>query len=312
MCARIFIDGQEGTTGLSIHTQLKDRDDLELLEIDSSHRKHVATKASLYSEADIVVLCLPDDAAREAVALDADTRFLDASTAHRVDPQWVYGMPELCGPQRNSIRNAKKVANPGCYPTGVLLLTRPLTDAGIIDPDATLKVHAVSGYSGGGKKLIQKYEQSTNKRLDPRPYALQLEHKHLPEMQKYAGLNNQPLFAPIVGPYHSGMLVHIALAREDLLRSTSVAELSECYRVRYLTERFVRTHKPAPTDLLDEGFLSATDCNATNYIDLMVFGNEEQFLLVARLDNLGKGASLAAIQNINLMLGRDETTGIPL
>ena len=214
MSHRIFIDGQAGTTGLEIHTRLRGQPDLELLEIDPQQRKDPAARAALLNAADVVVLCLPDDAARDAIARidDPAVRILDASSAHRTTPGWVYGLPELAATQREAIRGASRVANPGCYPTGFLLLLRPLVDAGAIPATARLTIHALSGYSGGGRSLVDRYASAeADELLAPRSYALSLDHKHRPEMRALAGLAHPPLFSPMVGPFERGMLVHVPL-----------------------------------------------------------------------------------------------------
>ena len=309
--AKLFIDGQEGTTGLAIHEHLVSRGDVELLEIDQAYRKDDEARRELFQEADLAVLCLPDEAAKTTLELAGDTKLIDASTAHRVNPSWVYGLPELCTEQRDAIARARRVSNPGCYPTGFLLLIRPLIDAGVLSRDQLIKVNAVSGYSGGGKKLISKYEPTPSEMYDTRPYGLGLRHKHLPEMQKYALLNQTPLFTPSVGPFRQGMLVQIPLGVHELETDSNGQDIAEIYSERYRDEQYVLSHEFNDESMLEENFLSATARVGTNFVDLFVFGNEEQLLLVARLDNLGKGASLAAVQNINLMLGIDESTDIP-
>lgn len=316
MSHRVFIDGQAGTTGLEIHARLAQRPDIELLEVDPARRKDPVARAELLNAADLVILCLPDDAAREAVALidNPAVRILDASTAHRVDPDWSYGLAELLPGQREAIRNARKVANPGCYPTGFLLALRPLLDAGLIEPAAEVCMHALSGYSGGGRALVDRYRalelEGVGAMLAPRPYALSLQHKHLPEMRHYSGLLAPPLFTPMVGHYYKGMLVQIPLPPGLLTRQIDAAAVSTLLAERYADEACVQVIRPQGDAALDGGFLDPECCNDTNRVELMVFGAAEQLLLVARLDNLGKGAGGAAIQNMNLMLGTDELAGI--
>ena len=308
---RIFIDGQAGTTGLEIHARLSERPDLQLLEIDPRRRKDPAARRELLNAADAVVLCLPDGAAREAVALveTPGVRILDASTAHRTDPAWVYGLPELAPGQRAAIAGAERVANPGCYPTGFLLLVRPLVDAGLLRADAPFTVHALSGYSGGGRPLVDRYEAGPMPA--PRSYGLGLEHKHLPEMRHFAGLATAPLFTPMVGPFARGMLVQVPLTATHCCGPTTPDELVEALARRYADEPCVRVHEAgAEAALVDGGFLDPEACNGTNTVDLMVFGHGNAQLLVARLDNLGKGAGGAAVQNLNLMLGCDEFAGL--
>jgi N-acetyl-gamma-glutamyl-phosphate reductase len=313
--SRIFIDGQEGTTGLEIHERLRGRSDLELLEIAADSRKDPAVKRSIMRDADLVVLCLPDAAAVEAVALaEPDTRILDASTAHRVHDGWVYGLPELETAQRGRIREGRRVSNPGCYPTGFLLAVRPLVDAGIVPRAYPLTVHAQSGYSGGGKKMIQAFAGHSSDGPSPawtvRPYALGLQHKHVPEMQRYAELEHCPLFSPSVGNYYQGMLVSVPLPVRALTKSIAPLDVHALLAQRYAAERFVRVMPFGGTGALEDGYLSATALNHTNQLELFVFGHRDQLLLVARLDNLGKGASGAAVQNLNLMLGREEELGL--
>lgn len=313
---RIFIDGQAGTTGLRIHAYLKDRDDLELLEIPDSDRKNEQAKRDLIDTADLVILCLPDDAARDTVALAANgpARLLDASTAHRVNPDWVYGLPELCPGQRDAIANARLVSNPGCYPTGFLLAVRPLLDSGLIRKDAPLTISALSGYSGGGRKMIERYEARAAEQPDNlwyfRPYGLKLSHKHVPEMTLYAGLDKAPFFLPSVGHFAQGMLVNVPLFREFLAPDTDIDRIVETLTERYADEPCVEVHEANSDNELDEGFLDPQANNGTNHVDIFIYGHEDQVLLVSRLDNLGKGASGAAVQNLNLMLGTEELLGL--
>lgn len=315
---RIFIDGQAGTTGLQIHEQLAGRSDIELLEISPQARKDVAAKKSLIESADVVVLCLPDDAARETVALDEQsrTRFIDASTAHRVNPAWVYGFPELSSEQRAAVGQARLVSNPGCYPTGFLAAVKPLIDAALLKPDALLSISAVSGYSGGGRALIEKYtareEQGPTSRWPIRPYALGLQHKHVPEMTYYAGLQHSPIFLPAVGHFHQGMLVNVPVFKEQLTRPASIEEINELLKLRYQNEPCINVLPPNTEAVLDGGFLDPEGANGTNRVDLMTYGHEDQMLIIARLDNLGKGASGAAVQNLNLMLQLPELEGLNL
>ncbi|MCC5885821.1 MAG: N-acetyl-gamma-glutamyl-phosphate reductase [Gammaproteobacteria bacterium] len=316
MSHRVFIDGQAGTTGLEIHTRLAQRSDIELLEVNIERRKDPVARAELLNAADLVILCLPDEAAVEAVSLikNPEVRVLDASTAYRIDEGWVYGLPELTPGQRSAVSQARRVSNPGCYPTGFLLALRPLVDAGVIAREAEVCVHALSGYSGGGRALVDKYRARELEGISaihaPRPYALGLRHKHLPEMRQYAGLDHAPLFAPMVGHYYKGMLVHIPLPPGLLQRRLDARAMTELLAERYAEEACVHVVRPDGSAALDGGFLDPEQCNDTNRVELMVFGEGEQLLLVARLDNLGKGAGGAAIQNMNLMLGVDELAGV--
>ncbi|MEQ8859631.1 MAG: N-acetyl-gamma-glutamyl-phosphate reductase [Pseudomonadales bacterium] len=311
---KVFIDGEAGTTGLQIADRVRTRNDLTLLRIDERQRKDADARARLLEEADVAILCLPDDAAREAVALAGERcRILDASTAHRVNPDWVYGLPELEPGARERIACAQRVSNPGCYPQGFILLTRPLIEAGVLPRDLPLRIHAVSGYSGGGRSLIETYQgfdAETRERYNTRPYALGLTHKHVPEMQHYSGCAQAPLFAPLVGDYYQGMLVHVPLFTSELNGRPTPEDVHGLLAERYADEAFVDVLPPRAADALEAGFLDPSACNRSNRIELMVFGHSEQLLLVARLDNLGKGAAGAAVQNLNLMIGVDETTGL--
>ena len=300
----VFIDGQEGTTGLEIFELLNARDDLAVVPIDHRFRKDPAYKRARYDESDLVVLCLPDAAAREAVSLSPNARFLDASTAHRTERTWVYGLPELAPQARGSIAAAQCVSNPGCYPTGFLLAVRPLIEEGIVPDTWRLQVHAVSGYSGGGKRLISRYESSRDQLMDTRIYALDLEHKHLPEMRCHAGLEHAPFFLPAVGPFYRGMVVKFALTDVD------AESVFNAWSSKYDDERFVQVLPIGGENALDDGFLSAERCNHTNRIDLLVSSNGDDAVVCAVLDNLGKGAASAAVQNLNLMLGIEESTGL--
>lgn len=306
--ARIFIDGQAGTTGLEIATRLSSRDDVELLTLLDAERKDANRRAELLSAADISILCLPDDAAREAVRLVGDEgRLIDASTAHRVAPDWVYGLPELGRAQREAIKTAHRVANPGCYPQGFILLIRPLIEQGWISVDAALRCDAVSGYSGGGRQMIEArraMDEPTREANNTQLYGLHLQHKHVPEMQHYSGLKRAPIFSPSVAHYHQGMLVKIALFAEEVSNKTPI-ELLELYRDTYANEVFIETS--LAESFSDDGFLNPTAMNHSNKVQLMVGGHAEQIQLIARYDNLGKGAAGAAIQNMNLMLGLAET-----
>jgi N-acetyl-gamma-glutamyl-phosphate reductase len=308
---KVFIDGQEGTTGLQIHQRLKDQPDLALLEIDPQRRKDASARAALLNEADVVITCLPDAAAKEAVALVSNdrTRIVDPSTAHRTADGWVYGLPELEPGQRDKIRHSRRVSVPGCHATGFVSIMRPLTLRGMVPADYPVVAHSLSGYSGGGKKLIATY-QGAEPPVGPRPYALALAHKHLPEMKRFAGLSAAPLFEPVVADFYQGMLVSVGLLPRLLPARTTPADIHRALCEHYAGERFVRV---LPLDLAactEDGFLSPVACNGTNRLDLAVFGHDEQILVVARLDNLGKGASGAAVQAMNLMLGRDEGTSL--
>ena len=313
MKPRIYIDGAAGTTGLEIHGRLTGRGDLELLQISESERKDLDSRARLLNEADIAKLCLPDEAAREAVASirNPAVRVLDASTAHRTAPGWTYGLPELGPGQRAAIRDARWVSNPGCYPTGFLALVRPLVRAGIIPPDFPLTVNAISGYSGGGRGMIEEFEDEASARYTQsvvRSYALNLSHKHVPEMQDHAGLAHPPLFAPNVGRFYRGMIVEVPLQIWALPARHAPTAIHEILSAAYAREPLIDVEPFAdPPAILDAEMLKSSD-----RMRLFVFGNEktEQARLVAVLDNLGKGASGAAVQNLNIMLGLPETAGL--
>lgn len=312
MSHRIFVDGQEGTTGLMIHDRLKNRSDIELLQIDVAQRKDPHAKRALFRQADVVILCLPDQASREAFALarETDARLIDASTAFRTDPEWVYGLPEVCPEQRDRIRNARYVSNCGCHAAGFILSVRPLVSAGVIPADFPITCTSITGYSGGGKKLIQAYETTAQGILPSRLYALGMRHKHLPEMQKHALLTHPPLFMPIVGHFYQGMLVSVPLLTRMLRPGVTPQAVHAVLAAYYAAEPFVHVAAPGGEEALEEGFLSPTGCNHTNRLDLLVFGHAEQIVITARLDNLGKGASGTAVQCMNLMLGVDESTGL--
>jgi len=311
----VFIDGQEGTTGLQIRDRLINRTDIKLLEIPSEKRKDISAKREYLNAADIVILCLPDIAAKESVALisNPSTRVIDASTAHRVAPDWVYGLPELTKEQRSLIRNGSRVSTPGCYATGFVLLVRPLVENGIIAPQDPVTCAAVSGYSGAGKKLIAAYETDPKisaARLGSRNYALGLNHKHVPEMARHSGLSIRPLFMPVVCDYYKGMNVTIPLHASLLRRSVTPVDLHEIYTKRYGDEMFISVQPLDMAQSLEEGFLNPVRCNDTNRCDLFVFGDSSLMVVAATFDNLGKGASGAAVQNMNIMLGADEATGL--
>lgn len=311
----VFIDGQEGTTGLKIHERLLARKDINILEIPSQDRKNNDIKKKFYDEADIVLLCLPDDAAREAVDLikDEKTKIIDSSTAFRTAEGWTYGIPELNPGQRAAIKQSNRVTNPGCHATGFSMALYPLVNKGIIPLDYPVVAYSLTGYSGGGKKLISVYEGEGPGKEDlngPRHYALTLKHKHLREMQKITGLKYPPLFLPVVGNFYQGMVVSVPLETRLLLKRVTASDVWEIVSEYYGLEHFVRVIPLEAEAFLDNGFLSPTECNHTNRIDIFVFGNDRQILLASRLDNLGKGASGAAVQNMNIMLGVEESTGL--
>ncbi len=310
---RVFVDGQEGTTGLRIHEVLARRDDIEVLQIDPDKRKDPSARARLLNAADVAFLCLPDNAAREAAAMvtSPTTCLIDASTAHRTTPGWAFGLPELAADQREKIRRSKRIANPGCHASAFILLMRPLVDAGLVPATLPSSATSITGYSGGGKKMIEQYEAGGDARLaSPRPYALGLAHKHVPEMTAHTGLATGPIFMPIVGPFYKGLAVSVPLAMAQLASGATPEALHAALEARYAGERFVRVAPLRDPDVLEDGFFDVQACNDTNHADLFVFANATQAMLIARLDNLGKGASGAAVQSMNVHLGVDEALGL--
>lgn len=319
---RVFVDGQEGTTGLRIHEYLAQRTDIEVLRIDAEQRKDAAERARLLNAADVAFLCLPDAASREAASLvtNPGTCLIDASTAHRTAPGWVFGLPELAPGQRAAIRGSKRIANPGCHASAFILLMRPLVDAGLVPAHTPVTATSITGYSGGGKTMIRDYEAAlmpggATPAADaplaaPRPYALGLAHKHLPEMVAHTGLSAPPVFMPIVGPFYKGLTVSVPLHLSQLGGAVDAAALHAALQQRYAGERFIRVMPLRDEATLASGFFDVQGCNGTNRVDLFVFASSTQVLLMARLDNLGKGASGAAVQAMNVHLGVDEGLGL--
>ncbi len=313
MTFRVYVDGQEGTTGLRIHEMLARRPDIEVLRIDPERRKDAAERGRLLNAADVAFLCLPDAAAREAAAMVANpgTCVIDASTAHRTVGGWTYGLPELAGGQREAIRSAKRIANPGCHATCFVLLMRPLIDAGLVPAELPLSATSITGYSGGGKKMIEQYEAGGDARLTaPRPYGLTLAHKHIPEMMAHTGSRVKPAFLPIVSNFYKGLAVSVPLHFSQLKAGTDGSALREALAAHYAGERFVQVMPLSDPATLEYGFIDVQACNDTNRCDLFVFADDRQAVLVARLDNLGKGASGAAVQSMNVHLGVDEGLGL--
>lgn len=315
MPIQVFIDGEAGTTGLQIRGRLTGRSDIQLIQLDDAHRKDETARADALNDADLAILCLPDDAAKLAVSLIRNdrTRVIDASTAHRTAPGWTYGFPELSPTQRQAVREARWVSNPGCYPTGFLSLVRPLVAGGLIPADWPVTVNAVSGYTGGGKAMITEFEDETSPtytRAAYRIYATGLGHKHIAEMQVHSGLTHAPVFTPAVGRFAQGMIVEVPLQLNALPAKPSLEAVREALQRTYAGERFV--------DVVDAATIEATKTldpeglNGTNRLKLFAFGDavRGQARLVALLDNLGKGASGAAVQSLNLMFGLDEATGV--
>ena len=311
---KVYIDGQEGTTGLRIIERFASRDDIEILTIDSALRKDVNERKKLINASDITFLCLPDAAAKEAVSLvDNDhTRIIDASTAHRVASGWAYGFPELSSAHREAIVSGKRIANPGCHATGFISLVYPLIANGALSKSEQLSCFSLTGYSGGGKKMIAQYgDENRDPLLDaPRVYGLTQVHKHLPEMSAVCGLEKLPLFSPIVGDFYAGMLVSVPLAAEQL-GGLTLEKLQQLYADHYAGQKMIRVMPlTAQADL--GGFMSANAPAGWDGLELFVTGNDERMTVCARFDNLGKGASGAAIQSMNIMIGCDEAKGLNL
>ena len=317
MAAKIYIDGQAGTTALRIRDWLAGRNDLEVITLPEALRKDPAARKQALQDATIVLLCLPDDAAKEAAAWLADTpvRILDASTAHRVSDGWVYGLPELIAGQREQIAKAKRVANPGCYSSAVILLTRPLVDAQLIAHDTPLAIHALSGYSGGGRSLIERWEDPKRNLINlphEAPYSIGKLHKHIPEIMRYGAFTVEPQFLPNVGPFRCGMRVEILIPAKSLPKAGSSKAMWEALAARYDKESFIDVEPLTDASESDELSFDPQEFNDTNRISLRLLPHQSgHVILTARLDNLGKGAAGVAIQNLNLMLGVSEDTGLP-
>lgn len=316
MSVKVYIDGQEGTTGLKILERFKDRNDIELIRISEEKRKDSAERARLINSADYVFLCLPDEASREAVSfIDKDNdhvRIIDASTAHRTNPDWAYGFPELSPEHREKIKTSNRVAVPGCYASGFASIVYPLVKNGIIPDDFPVFAYATSGYSGAGKKAIAVYE-GDDKPFEygsPRQYALSQQHKHLPEMQAVSGLKYTPMFNPMVCDYFSGMVVSVPLQTRMLDKKVTAEEVHAMYEKHYAGANMIEVMPLMSADEQKAFFLASNTLSGKNGMQVFVFGNDEQILLCSRLDNLGKGASGAAVQCLNIMMGIDETTGL--
>ena len=313
MKTKIFIDGSEGTTGLRIFERFEKRDDIELLKISSELRKDPEEIKKFINASDITFLCLPDAAAREAVAMvdNENVKIIDTSTAHRTESGWAYGFPELSGKHRDAIKNGKRIAVPGCHATGFMSIVYPLVVGGVVAKDYPLSAFSITGYSGGGKKMIGEYEaEDRDVLLDaPRAYGLTQTHKHLKEMTKIPGLSREPIFSPIVSDYYSGMLVSIPLHMDTLIRKHTLEGLHKYFEQYYEGQKFIKV-MPLGAESITAGFLSSNGCSGWDGLEIYFTGNDERMVISARFDNLGKGASGAAIQCLNIMMGCDEATGL--
>lgn len=311
---KIFIDGKEGTTGLKIFERFKDRADLEIIQIDEEKRKDPEERKKLINSSDFTFLCLPDAAAIEAVSLaeNLNVRIIDASTAHRTNPDWAYGFPELSAAHREKIKHSNRVAVPGCYAGGFISLVYPLVSNNFIDPDYPVTCYAVSGYSGAGKKAITVYEGQDKpyEFNSPRQYAMTQQHKHLPEMQKICGLSEKPIFIPLVCDYYSGMVVTVPMFPKLMKKRYTPDEIVSMLKAHYKNQPMIKIYDFMGEEVLPDGFLPANTLSGKNYLEIFVYGNEDRIVLSSRLDNLGKGASGAAVQCLNIMMGIDETTGL--
>lgn len=312
----VYVDGQSGTTGLKINERLMTHPYVDILKIDENKRKDLAERKQMINTADIVFLCLPDAAAIESVSLidpsNTHTKIIDASTAHRISTDWVYGIPELSKETRKRIATASRIAVPGCYASSFILPLYPLVQSGMIPKDFPITSHGISGYSGAGKPVIAQYTDPNMTTLyptypAPRHYALDLHHKHVPEMQKIVGLDYPPIFSPIIANYYKGLAIATQIHTRLLPKKITPKEIHDYLFNYYKGEHFVKVMPFNPSQCLDDNFYNPLACNDTNNAEIFVFGNDEQILLLTRLDNLGKGASGAAVQNMNIMLGLDET-----
>lgn len=314
--AKIFIDGSEGTTGLRIYERFAGRDDIELLAISGELRKDREERARLINQSDITFLCLPDEAAKESVSLveNDQVRIIDTSTAHRTDAGWAYGFPELSKAHRKQIKEGKRVAVPGCHATGFISLAYPLVSSGILAPDYPVSAFSLTGYSGGGKKMIAQYEDAKRPgECDaPREYALSQQHKHLKEMKAVTGLSREPLFSPIVADYYSGMVVTLPIYMEYLKKISSPEELCSFFEEFYAGEAFVKVMPFGAESELTGTMMAGNGCSGWDGLKIYISGNKDRVVLNAQFDNLGKGASGAAIQCLNIMLGCEESKGLNL
>lgn len=311
MKKKVFIDGKAGTTGLRIYERLSGRDDIEIITLCEAERKNIDSRKKALNSADIAFLCLPDAAAIEAVSLidNDNTVVIDTSTAHRTDADWTYGFPEISNELDNAISKSKRIAVPGCHAGGFIALLKPLIDANIIDKNTLLTCHSVTGYSGGGKNMIAEYEGEGKSALlsAPRQYGIKQKHKHLKEMKAITGLENEPIFCPIVSDFYSGMLVTVPLFSSQLSEGKSISDIKKIY-----SEMYNSSIVKYSDEIDEEGFISAAGMSYKDSMQITVSGNDDRILLIARYDNLGKGASGAAIECLNMVLGTDKTTGLDL
>ncbi len=314
MKPKIYIDGQAGTTGLKIRERFAGRDDIEILMIDEAKRKDPEERKKMINSSDFTFLCLPDAASIEAVSMieNPNVRIIDASTAHRTNPEWAYGFPELSENHRKKIIDSKRVAVPGCYASGFISLVYPMVSSGIMPADYPVTSFAVSGYSGGGNKMIAQYESDEKPETfnSPRFYGLAQTHKHLPEMQKITGLAEKPIFTPIVDDYYSGMVVCVPFRTRLADKKVTVSDVYEMFAKHYDGQNFVKVMPLKDIEEQKKVLLSSNDLSGTNKMEIHIFGDDERIMLCSRLDNLGKGASGAAVQCLNIMMGIDETTGL--
>ena len=314
MKPKIYIDGQAGTTGLKIRERFAGRDDIEILMIDEAKRKDPEERKKMINSSDFTFLCLPDAASIEAVSMieNPNVRIIDASTAHRTNPEWAYGFPELSESHRKKIVDSKRVAVPGCYASGFISLVYPMVSSGIMPADYPVTSFAVSGYSGGGNKMIAQYESDEKPETfnSPRFYGLAQTHKHLPEMQKITGLTEKPIFTPIVDDYYSGMVVCVPFRTRLADKKVTVSDVYEMFAKHYDGQNFVKVMPWKDIEEQKKVLLSSNDLSGTNKMEIHIFGDDERIMLCSRLDNLGKGASGAAVQCLNIMMGIDETTGL--
>lgn len=314
MKPKIYIDGQAGTTGLKIRERFAGRDDIEILMIDEAKRKDPEERKKMINSSDFTFLCLPDAASIEAVSMieNPNVRIIDASTAHRTNPEWAYGFPELSESHRKKIVDSKRVAVPGCYASGFISLVYPMVSSGVMPADYPVTSFAVSGYSGGGNKMIAQYESDEKPETfnSPRFYGLAQTHKHLPEMQKITGLAEKPIFTPIVDDYYSGMVVCVPFRTRLADKKVTVSDVYEMFAKHYDGQNFVKVMPWKDIEEQKKVLLSSNDLSGTNKMEIHIFGDDERIMLCSRLDNLGKGASGAAVQCLNIMMGIDETTGL--